>query len=259
VFGALVTSVADAARHLDVTAGPHDSDRLTLPAPQVRYEDAIETLDVAGLRALWSTDMGFATVDPEVADLAETAGRGLVAAAGLQQTHGEVSLSDPTRVWLSCGVLDLYMDLEAGMWPDHGDDLTDYIRGILNLTDQATPARIAGIWKRRQRLDSELAELFSHTDVLLTPTTAVPAYQAEWPMPSEIDGVRVHPSMNVPFTMAANLGWHPAISVPAGTTHSGLPVGLQIQCRRHADEVVLRLARIFEQARPWPRLAPAAS
>jgi aspartyl-tRNA(Asn)/glutamyl-tRNA(Gln) amidotransferase subunit A len=36
-----------------------------------------------------------------------------------------------------------------------------------------------------------------------------------------------------------------------------LPVGLQVQCRRHADEVVLRLARLFEQARPWPRHAPA--
>jgi aspartyl-tRNA(Asn)/glutamyl-tRNA(Gln) amidotransferase subunit A len=36
---------------------------------------------------------------------------------------------------------------------------------------------------------------------------------------------------------------------------AGLPVGLQFIGRRHADEVVLRLARLFEQARPWPRLA----
>jgi aspartyl-tRNA(Asn)/glutamyl-tRNA(Gln) amidotransferase subunit A len=35
-----------------------------------------------------------------------------------------------------------------------------------------------------------------------------------------------------------------------------LPVGLQVMTRRHADELVLRLARIFEQARPWPRIAP---
>lgn len=39
-------------------------------------------------------------------------------------------------------------------------------------------------------------------------------------------------------------------------TSAGLPVGLQIQGPRHGDEVVLRLARIFEQTRPWPRLAP---
>jgi aspartyl-tRNA(Asn)/glutamyl-tRNA(Gln) amidotransferase subunit A len=62
--------------------------------------------------------------------------------------------------------------------------------------------------------------------------------------------------MNVPFTMLANLSWNPACSVPAGTNSEGLPVGLQIMGRRHEDHVVLRLARLLEQARPWPRHAP---
>ena len=49
-----------------------------------------------------------------------------------------------------------------------------------------------------------------------------------------------------------------AISVPAGVTSDGLPVGLQIMARRHRDEVPLRLARIFEQTQPWPRFAPTS-
>ena len=65
--------------------------------------------------------------------------------------------------------------------------------------------------------------------------------------------------MCVPYTMLANLCWNPAISVPAGLSSDGLPIGLQITGRRHADDVVLRLARIFEQTRPWPRHAPAAA
>jgi aspartyl-tRNA(Asn)/glutamyl-tRNA(Gln) amidotransferase subunit A len=56
--------------------------------------------------------------------------------------------------------------------------------------------------------------------------------------------------------MLTNLCWNPAISVPAGVTRDGLPVGLQIMTRRHADDVALRLARILEVARPWPRFAP---
>jgi aspartyl-tRNA(Asn)/glutamyl-tRNA(Gln) amidotransferase subunit A len=58
--------------------------------------------------------------------------------------------------------------------------------------------------------------------------------------------------------MLANLCWTPSISVPAGLTSGGLPVGLQITARRHRDEVPLRLARVWEQTQPWPRHAPAA-
>ncbi len=66
VFGLLTTTVADSARHLDVTAGPDDRDRLSLPPPTVGYEAAIEALDVSGLKARWSPDLGFAKADPEV-------------------------------------------------------------------------------------------------------------------------------------------------------------------------------------------------
>ncbi len=258
VFGVMVTCVADAARHLDVTAGPHDTDRLSLPAAGVRYEDALESLDVAGLRAAWSANLGFAVVDPEVVSVAEAAALDLVAAAGLQQVSSPVALTDPVRVWGANGVADLFMHLEKGMWPERAEEFSDYVRPMLSRSDSVTVPQVAAIWRGRQRLDDELSALFGEVDVLLTPTTAVPAFGAEWPMPSEINGTKVHPAMTVPFTMLANLGWHPAASVPAGLTAAGLPVGLQLVCRRHADEVVLRLARLYEQARPWPRLAPAA-
>lgn len=257
VFGVLVTCVADAARHLDVTAGPHDTDRLSLPPAGVRYEEAIEDLDVAGLRAAWSADLGFATVDPEVVSVAEAAARDLAAAAGLEQVSCPLALTDPVRTWAGSGVADLFMRLEPGMWPERAAEFSDYVRAMLARSESVTAPQVAAIWRRRQRLDDELSALFGQIDVLLTPTTAVPAFAAEWPMPAEINGTQVHPAMTVPFTMLANLGWHPAASVPAGLTAAGLPVGLQLVCRRHADEVVLRLARLYEQARPWPRLAPA--
>ncbi len=53
------------------------------------------------------------------------------------------------------------------------------------------------------------------------------------------------------LTYPINFTGHPAISVPAGLTSEGLPVGLQIIGRRHADEAVLALANRFERAQPW--------
>jgi aspartyl-tRNA(Asn)/glutamyl-tRNA(Gln) amidotransferase subunit A len=52
--------------------------------------------------------------------------------------------------------------------------------------------------------------------------------------------------------MLANACWNPSISIPAGMTSDGLPVGLQIVARRHRDDILLRLARIAELTMPWP-------
>jgi aspartyl-tRNA(Asn)/glutamyl-tRNA(Gln) amidotransferase subunit A len=258
VFGALTTTVADAARHLDVAAGPDDRDRASLPAParSGSYEQLIESLDVSGLRTVWSHDLGFAVVDPEVGALAEDAAMSLVQAAGLKLVDRAIGFTDPIKVWLSAGAVDLWQDLEKGMWPERRDDFDSFVRYGLASSEDITVARFARFMKWRERLEFEVAELFEDVDVVLTPSTAVPAFAAEGPLPTEIAGQTVFPGMVVPFTMVGNLCWNPAVSVPAGTTDDGLPVGLQVMTRRHADELVLRLARIFEQARPWPRIAP---
>src|SRR5581483_4344702 len=99
--GCLTTTVADCARHLDVAAGPHDLDKTSLPASGVNYEQAIETLDIAGLRVAWSTDLGYAVVDPEVADIAASAGAALLKAApGMRQVEPTYGFTDPIKVWL---------------------------------------------------------------------------------------------------------------------------------------------------------------
>jgi aspartyl-tRNA(Asn)/glutamyl-tRNA(Gln) amidotransferase subunit A len=256
VFGALTTTVRDAARHLDVTAGPDDRDRTSLPAPRVSYERAIEELDVSGLRAAWSPDLGFAVVDPEVEELTAAAADALVRAGGLQPIDYQVRLTDPVRTWLSAGAVDLWLSVEEDMWPSRADDLTPYPRRALEQTADFPVRKFARALRRRAQLEEDCAKLFEDVDVLLTPATAVPAFAAEGPPPPEIAGRAVDPGMSVPFTMLANLCWNPAVSVPAGLTSEGLPVGLQIMAKRHADDTVLRLARVFEDARPWPRLAP---
>jgi aspartyl-tRNA(Asn)/glutamyl-tRNA(Gln) amidotransferase subunit A len=256
-LGALVTTVADAARHLNVSAGPDDRDRASLPAAGIDYESVTETLDVVGLRAAWSGDLGFAPCEPEIAGPAEAAARHLMQVAALEEVGVKIALTDPVRVWLSSGSVDEWMDLEPGMYPERADEFDRTVRHGLDSTAERTVGQVARSMKRRARLAVEVAGIFRETDVLLTPTTAVPPFPAEGRMPKVIGGVEVPTlAMAVPFTMLANLCWNPAISVPAGTTSDGLPVGLQIMVRRHREDIALRLARILEVARPWPRHAP---
>jgi aspartyl-tRNA(Asn)/glutamyl-tRNA(Gln) amidotransferase subunit A len=85
----------------------------------------------------------------------------------------------------------------------------------------------------------------------MTPAMPTEAFGAKGPPPNEIDGQPI-PLLGVtPFTFPFNLSGHPAASVRAGLTGSGLPVGLQIIGPHHRDDRVLLAACLYEQMRPW--------
>ncbi|HVV35706.1 MAG TPA: amidase [Acidimicrobiales bacterium] len=256
VYGVEVTTVRDAARHLDVTAGPADVDRTTLPPPTVRYEDAIESLDVRGLRLGFSVDLGYAVADPEVAEIVEAAAGDIFAAVGAPFACADVDLPEPIRTWLSAGTVDQYLNLDDGMWPDVAPQMVGFVRRDFESGENRTAPQIAKRFRFRHQFEAAWAEVFERYDVLICPTTAVPAFPAAGPPPSVIAGRELGPAYATPFCFPANIGWNPAISLPAGTTAEGLPVGVQVIARRHHDEVALRLGRLFEQARPWPPHAP---
>ncbi|MFF9870125.1 amidase [Streptomyces sp. NPDC013953] len=91
--------------------------------------------------------------------------------------------------------------------------------------------------------DLKLSEAFQRADFLLTPTTPHPPHDHAGP------GNR----MSVALTWSFNLSGHPALSVPAGTTPRGEPVGLQIIARHHHDRDLLVLA---ERATTSPSISP---
>ncbi len=81
--------------------------------------------------------------------------------------------------------------------------------------------------------------MFDEVDLLMTPTTATTAFAAEGPPPLEIAGQRVGGMGSVPYTAPFNISGQPAVSIPAGLTFEGLPVGLQVVARRHEEELAL--------------------
>lgn len=254
VHGALARTVADAARHLDVASGPDDGDRQSLPAFDGSFEACIERLDVSGLRAVWTADYGYAPVEPEVREIAHQAAERLIKAAGLQAR--EIPFH-PVNIYRHFGAIfgsTLEEDFTRdGILPDGFDKLSAPVqRLIAKVRERRAEIDVKQSWEQVYLLERQVAELFRETDLLFSPATSCAPYGADDPIPSLVDGRDASETGAEPFGMLANACWNPSISIPAGFTSDGLPVGLQITARRHRDDVLLRLARIAEQRFPWP-------
>jgi aspartyl-tRNA(Asn)/glutamyl-tRNA(Gln) amidotransferase subunit A len=254
--GALTATVADTARYLDVVSGPDDRDRMSLPPPNLSFERAAETLDVTGAQAVYSADLGFAPVTDEVREMCGVAARDLAQAAGLGFREGWTCVNAyiPWNA-LAARLLRARFTL-AGYLPDHADRISPGPRAFIERFGAMPLEQEIAYQDVLKTLERQTAELFATTDVLITPTACCEAYAAEGPLPEVIEGRDSSQTHAEPFTTIGSICWNPSISIPIGLSRAGLPIGLMLTVRRHRDDVALRLARLWEQARPWPRTAP---
>jgi amidase len=107
----------------------------------------------------------------------------------------------------------------------------------------------------RTRVFHAMRTFLQRYEFLLLPTVQVPPFAVEQPYVNEINGVKLANYMEwMKSTYFITATSHPAISVPAGFTDDGLPVGLQIVGRYRDDFGVLQLAHAFERAtQAWKR------
>jgi aspartyl-tRNA(Asn)/glutamyl-tRNA(Gln) amidotransferase subunit A len=261
VPGPMCRSVRDAARYVDAIAGPTVIDPTSLPKPARPYEDALLSGDAVaalrGKRAAWSSTLGYAVCDPEVEKVSYEAAMALVADAGLTLVDIDVRLPKPGRTWGILSSLDMAVQHgEAAR--DRLEDVTPVPRAGLRMIAEMHPEMLLEAMRRRDRMLAAIAAAFDEVDLLLTPTSATTAFAAEGPPPLEIAGVPVGGMGSVPYTAPFNVSGQPAVSIPAGLSSDGLPIGLQVVTRRHDEELVLAAGLVAEVNRPWPKLAPYA-
>ena len=95
--------------------------------------------------------------------------------------------------------------------------------------------------KVRTMLINQFDELFSTYDILLSPTAPTPAFGF-----GENTDNPIKMYLSDAMTVPASLAGIPAMSVPAGTSQSGLPVGVQLMAKRKDDALMLSLAKEME-------------
>ena len=106
---------------------------------------------------------------------------------------------------------------------------------------------------RRGELGSTMRQFMQRYDLLVTPSVAVPAFEARPAGHTPLDSVVMLGW--TPFSYPFNLSQQPACTIPCGLTSSGLPIGVQFVGPMFSDSMVLRAARAYETVRPLTRPA----
>jgi aspartyl-tRNA(Asn)/glutamyl-tRNA(Gln) amidotransferase subunit A len=240
--------VRDAALVLDVIAGGDDRDRHSLPAEAGSYVEACDD-SIKGMNVAWSTDLGYAVVQSDVAAAVE---EGVRVFEKLGHRVEWVK-GGPPQLGREWGLLSSF-ELASRLYPFLPEHEASFGRAFLAGVKtgwEMTPEWWGQAARLRARLNDWCAEIFERYDLLVTPTVPYDPPPAKGPPPEETEGRKQVVVGSASFTIPFNLSWHPAATVRAGRAPAGLPVGLQIVGPRHRDDLVLQAAWAFEQARPW--------
>lgn len=251
--GPLARTVGDARLFLSVAEGRDDRDLFSAPA-LLTFADPLET-SVSGLRFALDLDLGYYDVEPGV----EEAVRGAVATlarAGAVVEEVEVGWTPE----LPSAWLDHWAAYLATCFGDVAQRSRDEMDpGLVELIDRG--ASLSAVALKRTELVrtaawEKLRVVFERFDALLCPTmsrTACPiSDRAEAARPAA-GGKYTARDMTCEFNAVSPC---PALSVPAGWTSDGLPVGLQIVAGPYRDELALRIGAALELLHPWAAKRP---
>ncbi|MBO1334603.1 amidase [Streptomyces sp. VRA16 Mangrove soil] len=256
VAGPMGRTVADTALLLSVMAGPDPRSPLSLEVPDPAAYRAPLERDLTGLRVAYAPDLGGRVpVDPEV--------RAVVAQqVGVFEELGCIVVEDCPDL---DGAESAFRTLRAQSFRQGFGPLLDTSRDALkpslvwNIEEglKLTGDDLARARAELTRLHLAAVAFFERYDVLIAPVSQVAPFDAESEYPTLIDGKPQHTYLDWMRSayLLSTLG-APALSVPAGFTPSGLPVGLQIVGPPRAERAVLEIGAAHEAATGHGRHAP---
>lgn len=251
VDGPITRTVRDAALMFAAVAGPDPRDPLSLPSTGDNWEEIADESDLRDLRIAWTPDLGGAVpVDPTVAAICADAARTFQAFdCSVEEASPQIGDIQQSFLVLNAGLRQASLGKYLAEWREQMDPV---LVARLELSANATAVDVARAEVERTAYHQRLCAFFEQYDLLLLPTSVTPPLPLDVRFPITVDGKPIPQPIDMLLpTYAFNFSNHPAISVPAGWTEDGLPIGLQIVGGWQQDALVLRAAAAFEQARPW--------
>jgi amidase len=251
VLGPLARTVADAALLVRALCGPDPRDPLSLPDAPERFATDLRS-DPAGLRIAWSRNLGDLPVAPEVTAVLEESRTALVD-MGCIVEDVEPDLTDADEAFEVRRGLG-YAQAFGALLESHSDQLKATLAQNTRFGLSLTGDRVARALTLQAEMFQRMRSVLERYDALALPVSQVAPFEVEQEWVREIAGVEMGSYIEwMRSCSRITVTAHPAMSVPAGFTADGLPVGLQLVGRYRDELALLRLAAAFEARHGQPR------
>jgi amidase len=250
--GPIARSVRDVAMMLDVIAGPASGDPYWAPPPTRPFEDAVRLVP-KNLRLASIATSRLGEVDSEVAAVFDSA-----CATMREMGHRVEPIDlDPGAMLVECTRILICVGI-ATIPVTNPEWIDPVVREMYEFGRKVSGADYVNLVATMHNIARTIVERLEPYDALLTPTMTRPAMRnGSFPSSPEryLDELWTWIAFEYPF----NATGQPAITIPAGFSRAGLPIGFQIVGRSNGEFDLLALAATFEAARPWRDLRPPLS
>jgi len=257
VIGPIARTVGDAAFLLSAMAGPDRRAPVSIAEPGSIFAKPLKR-SFRKVRVAWTRDFGGLPVEPAVTEVLEKQ-RKVFEDLGCIVEEACPDFSGATEAFETLRAVSFAMR-HAPYLKTHRAELKDTVIWNIEQGLALDGSKIARAELLRTELYQRLRAFLERYEYLLAPVNQLPPFPVDTEYPTEIAGVRMTNYLDwMKSCYFITITSHPAISVPAGFTPAGLPVGLQVIGRFRDDFGVLQLAHAFEQeTQAWKRRPPLA-
>ena len=201
------------------------------------------------LRVAWYVDDGVAPVTQETKTAVESVVSSLSDAGFVTEERRAPHVERANELWLKVFSRASVVQLRkayAGRESEGGS----FVTWRLSSADDTPPASLdeyISVWMERDQLRAEMIDWMETTPILVCPVGSTPAYKHDT-LKVTLDGVSIGAFRAFSYAQAFNLFDLPVVTIPAGKSKEGLPIGVQIVGRPFAEELILDVAEIVEKS-----------
>jgi amidase len=236
-------------------AGADQRDPLCYPSEPSHFAQPLAR-DFTGVRVAWSLDLGGLPLDQEVRRVLSKQRKTFQDCGCIVEDDGP-DLTGADEVFLTLRAWH-YRHTLGYLVKDHRHEMKPEAVWQIESGNDLSGADVARAMERHGELMERMRRFNEKHEFLICAVNQVPPFDASSDWPHEIDGVRMESYLDwMKSAYWITTTFAPAISVPAGFTDKGLPIGIQIVGRYREDFAVLQMAHAFEQRTGFGKKRPS--